>query len=100
MPDCLKFPLRFTNGKAATVLQDSDLDHAQRALLVLSYPQGACVDLPAFGTPDLTFVQGGIDPDLLTGVLGLWEPEIAADTGRAALVDAVDSLQVNVAGGS
>jgi len=79
MTDCLRFPLVFVNGRAATVVQDSDQDLEQRALLVLSYPLGACVDLPAFGTPDTVFTQGDVDPDVYRSVLAVWEPDIPAE---------------------
>lgn len=97
MTDVLKFPLAFENGKAATVEQDSDTERSQRALLLLSYPLGACVDLPPFGTADLAFGQGGADLRLIEATLSLWEPDLEATVSRELLDEAIDNLNVNIA---
>lgn len=96
MTDVLQFPLSFTNGRADTVVQDSSADVQQRALLVLGYPLGACVDLPPFGTPDLAFQQNGADLDVLSQALTDWEPAIPAGVIRTVLEDAVDNVQVTL----
>jgi hypothetical protein len=96
MTDCLRFPLRFTGGRAETVVQNSDDDLKQRALLVLSYPLGACVDLPPFGTPDVAFSQSGADVDILAGTLNRWEPQIPAVVARTLLDESTDNLLVSI----
>lgn len=98
----LRFPVSFSNGKAATVTQDSHADHTQRARLVLAYPEGACVDLPPFGTPDTTFSQGGVNLDVLTDAVQRWEPSIAVDVIREAAIqnDGSDAVTLNVRSGT
>lgn len=99
MTDVLAFPLAFDNGRIRTVPQDSDAEKRQRALLVLSYPQGACVDLPPFGTPDLAFYQSGTDLAVIEQALTDWEPALDASIARTVLDEAVDNLAVNLGRG-
>ncbi|MCW3040939.1 MAG: hypothetical protein JWM31_2844 [Solirubrobacterales bacterium] len=96
----MRWPVRFANGKALTVEQDSPQDQAQRALLVLSYPLGGCVDLPGFGTADTTFGQSGADLNEFAIAVNLWEPDIPASVVRTVIDrDGTDHIDVNVGGG-
>jgi hypothetical protein len=95
----LAFPLNFANGHARTVEQDSGPDQRQRAIVVLSYPQGFAIDLPEFGTPDTTFGQNGADLGVLEAVLAEWEPDIPASAVRVLIDEqGTDTIRMNLGG--
>jgi phage baseplate assembly protein W len=65
-------PFRFAPSQAAVNEQDSLDEISDCVLAVLLCPQGFRVELPEFGTPDMTFTQP--DVDQLRTVIDQWEP--------------------------
>jgi hypothetical protein len=95
----LAHPLNFSQGHARIVEQDSGADQRQRAIVVLSYPQGFAIDLPQFGTPDTTFGQNGADVAVLEQTLAEWEPDIPASAIRVLLDEqGTDTIRIDLGG--
>lgn len=71
----LSFPLRFRDGQAVTVEQDS-LEHlTERVAVVALTPIGDRVEDPEFGRPDDLFRAGRIDLDELAATFQASEPD-------------------------
>jgi hypothetical protein len=68
------YPFRFgAAGHAVTVEQDEPDEVRNCCLAILKTPIGARLDLPAFGTPDQLFREGGVDGNTILSVLRRWE---------------------------
>lgn len=55
----LRLPMRFVNGRALTVEQDTDVEIGQCIESSARTQPGQRLDLPEYGVPDQAFVQGG-----------------------------------------
>lgn len=93
-------PFRIVAGAVAVNEQDTVQDIAACAEAVLRYPVGFCVELPAFGTPDQTFQQGGADPAVITAALNTWEPRATAELQPSAIDDLVQTVRIEIGGQS
>lgn len=96
----LAWPARLTatGDTFLTVEQDTPLEHAQAAALVLATPTGALADNPQFGTPDQVFAQGGADETVMSDALERWEPRIPATIQAQAIQDRIQEVDVTVRG--
>lgn len=82
MPTHLAFPIRFADGAAVTVEQDS-ADHKRDRINVLVHtPLGSRLDDPTFGIPDQLLRAGGVNIDALAEAVGSSEPSIAVTITR------------------
>ncbi len=70
------FPLRFADGKAVEVEQDSIDDIAACVRAILSVERGSFIYLPEFGVPDLVFQTEGVDPVFLRATIEQQEPRV------------------------
>lgn len=69
------YPFRFgANGHAITIEQDEPDEVRNCVVAILKTPAGSRLDLPAFGAPDQTFREGGVDGNTILSVLRRWEP--------------------------
>lgn len=80
----LAWPLRFENGRAATVQQDSAEHKAQRIAVTCSHPVGSRLDDPTFGIPDQLMRVGGTDIGVLAGAIEASEPDISVHITTSA----------------
>lgn len=78
MPDHFALPFRLVGGRAALIEQDTDAEIRQCARVVLMCPQGARLELPAFGLPDPAFALRGPDLAPIERTLDTWEPRARA----------------------
>ena len=74
----LSLPLRLVDGQFATVEQDTVEDILQCVRVVLTTPEGFREELPDFGLPDQTFLQGGADTAVIEETIAEWEPRADA----------------------
>lgn len=88
----LKIPLSVTDGKFATVEQDSAAEVAQCVYSSLATEEGSRVELPDYGLPSMLFAQGGVDLEEVRSTVGEDEPratEILTETEWAGLTERV-----------
>jgi hypothetical protein len=83
-------PLRFENGAAVVVDQDTTDDVLSCALAVLLCPLGFRAELSDFGIEDPTFSEGFVDTEAIAEALAEWEPR--AQSVVTTRMDAGDNL--------
>jgi hypothetical protein len=74
VPLKLAWPLRFVNGRAATVEQDTVDEIAMCVVTLLRFDVGDRMEAPNFGVEDLTFRQAPLDLEQLRGAILEFEP--------------------------
>lgn len=79
----LAFPLRFVDGMAATVEQDSPDHMLDRIHVTCRTPLGDRLDDPTFGIPDEVLRVRHADLDVLAAAIEESEPDIAVTIARA-----------------
>lgn len=77
----LALPLRYRNGRYATVQQDSPEDIEQRVMTILAFRPGQRRGSPDFGSPSVNFEQ---NPDLASLVEAVGKWDAAADATIAS----------------
>lgn len=75
-----KIPFQMdSSGFIREVEQDTDEEILQNAVVVLRYRNGQRLELPEFGIPDQTFLQGGVNMDVIVGAIQRWEPDVEVE---------------------
>jgi hypothetical protein len=87
-------PLRFVNGAAVVVEQDTTDEILSCVLAIMLCPIGYRVELPTFGIPDPAFTQMPVNTAELELALDTWEPR-SHEVARAS-TDPVDELMAHV----
>jgi hypothetical protein len=78
----LAFPMRFVNGVAVTVEQDSPDHMLDRVHVTCRTPLGDRLDDPTFGIPPELLRVRQVDIDALAGAIESSEPDIAVALKR------------------
>lgn len=78
MPEHFALPFRLVGDRAPVIEQDTDPEIRQCAAVVLMCPQGARLELTAFGLPDQAFQLRGPDLAAIERTLDTWEPRARA----------------------
>jgi hypothetical protein len=95
----LTWPLRLApDGSLATAEQGTDADLESCVSCALSYPAGWRLDDPAFGRPELTFKQGGVDIAGLATAITDSEPRATPELVARALEQGVQTVAVDTRG--
>lgn len=72
-------PFRVAGGEVKCVEQDTSVERIQNAIVILRYRPGDREGLPAFGTPDPAFNEGGADLEQIAARIQRWEPDLEFD---------------------
>lgn len=93
----LKLPITVTDGRFATVEQDSVDEVAQCVYVVLSYEEGSRPELPDFGIESQLFLQGGVSQDEIRAAVEEWEPraEVLTESQVEGLMQQTVRVQVS-----
>ncbi len=78
----LAFPIRFHEGLAVTVEQDSPVHMRDRVHVTVRTLVGQRLDDPTFGIPDDVLRVGRVDLDTLADAIELSEPDVDATIRR------------------
>lgn len=96
----IALPVRFANGRLATVEQDSP-DHVfQRVEAILRYTPGDLEATPQFGRRDQAFRRGGPDREQVLNAVERWAPDarVRSDVDLSALGELAATIRVDVLG--
>lgn len=88
----LKWPLRFEGDHMAVVEQDSIEEIEQCVEAIVRYPLGFRDELPEFGLSDQTFLQGGVNVEVVRAVIERWEPRVDLTISSDFDLDTFESL--------
>jgi phage baseplate assembly protein W len=94
----ISFPFRLHPNleSAVYVEQDSDDEILDSVEIILSTEQGRIEEVPTFGIPDLTFVQGGVNPRVLQEAISRWEPRARDRIRPETIEDLVQHVTIEV----
>lgn len=105
MPDApivphLQVPIRFQNGRAVLVEQDSPEEIEQCVEAVLRCPLGYRLELPEFGVADHAFEEQPVDTEDIQAAITTWEPraDVLIEEHPDLLDELIDHVQVSVDG--
>lgn len=98
----LDLPFRFVGSSAAVVEQDTVEEIVDCVKAIVRYSVGFRIELPTFGTPDLTFSVGGADPAVIASAVQQWEPRAGAlaEADNESLDEFVSNIVLSVNGGA
>lgn len=102
-PEQIAVPVRFENGRLATVEQDSPGHIAQCVETVLRYEPGDREAEPDFGRSDAAFRRGGPAADAIVAAVERWEPRarlVVGDVDLEQLAAGTGVLDIDIVGGS
>lgn len=92
-------PFQFLpGGSAIEIEQGSDTEIQQRVWCVLAYQLGQRADLPTFGLPEQTFIEGGANLDQIAEVITTWVPEATELISRDPnwIQSAIDTVTIRM----
>lgn len=98
----LSFPFRLSeSGRSVMVVeQNSDDEILDCVEVLLSTERGERLEVPDYGVPDQSFLQGGVDVNDLVGAVARWEPRATVMIQQTEFRDLLQRLRIAVGGGT
>lgn len=91
-------PFRITGAAVAVLEQDTIEDVINCCKVILVTPVGFRSEVPAFGRPDLAFMQQPIGKDFIQSILISQDPrvDVVVDERPDAVDSLIDNITINV----
>lgn len=88
-------------GGAEEIEQGSDTEKQQSVYAILAYQPGQRTDLPNFGLPDQSFLEGGADLNQIEAIITEWDPRVRESISRDPnwLLTTIDTISARIDNG-